>query len=832
MKNLSFHQTLLITLILVAWSKITFAALVGPNVGTVKELEEWQEENFDSFFWLAHPGALSCSSWGSSGWQSHTLANAEVFKTQGIPFMFSIKAGLWYSAPPGNPDYYVAFASGDNLSLDPEEDENLQDLLDESGGILKGLLIEEPEFSAYTAGLQDDWLFWAWLPTPEPQPTHWSARNRGFLAYKAKLEEMIEYYTDTSSSLSNNQIFFSSEIMGHHVPYLAGAGVVFAELQVCATPENIQLSILRGCKREFSKDFGAWISLWRNTPYTDSETGLSLGLPVYDMEAFGGIRSGGGSTAWNYYNTHYSGGSALDTHGSLIEFDAAVDYTATPDNYSDKWGYTVEEMVISAYAAFCSGAEYITVQDTPPMFEINPAETPDYSLGGTENLDWVLSPHGQALEDFYDKMGNIETNHGQPQPDMKVAVMVDPRHGFAPSNVLEGVGSWDVPAPSQVNGVSFEYGNDLGHIWYSGPASANEFDQHLANILSIVYPGWLGNEDGPDGRKVGPDKYPGTFLDTPIGPVDIVTTGISQAELDEYDAVIIAGPFQPDRDELGYFDRNEPIMSKIKNYVKQGGNLAANAEQFIDFRGNVPWKNVDIPDSTGWTHIDRTSTMTGNESDIAFWSGSFSWDSPLAHVESWAADPGEANKITDLGWTGEESRESDPHYAHTFNSDSSYTTYEHGWGYTSTNQSSPVLIASQYGTGRVFLSLEYLGLDTGNQNLTRTSLAFYETFIRTHNEAHTVVQMTTGDSIDYLPIKFSNGDRGIFLANHEISAVGVNIYFQSSTKSNAEELITGGTPSSSATSPVDPDGDGVNKNCTLISGYSIPAESCSIIRIY
>lgn len=349
--------------------------------------------------------------------------------------------------------------------------------------------------------------------------------------------------------------------------------------------------------------------------------------------------------------------------------------------YTNETGYTPDEMCRSLYSAHYSGAQINVVQDAIPLFT-------DFDRDGK----WALSRYGSAIRDFAETV----TTQPQPLPQKRVAIMIDPDSGWSPATLWQGFPSW--------TNSPYDRGSEIGHVW--GVEKAGRPEVMLLEVLKIIYPGF---------EFQGKQKYPGTFTDTPLGPIDIIESDISTEKLAAYRGVIIAGYFNPDAS----------TVAKLKEFVRGGGWMAANASQFESFGKDCElWGATygrDIVKANGAVSVGRGTLLS-------------------KAMKLGPDRPGFTLRVPNL---------------------------KSGLVAVTTNNNIPLVIENSIGKGRVFLSMSDFDLTDAIISeatlLTSTERLFNE-FIMQLNRGHVTVAWQKG--LEYLPFDFGNGDTGILLMNH------------------------------------------------------------------
>ncbi len=202
-------------------------------------------------------------------------------------------------------------------------------------------------------------------------------------------------------------------------------------------------------------------------------------------------------------------------------------------------GYSAGEMRRSLLASVCSGARFAMVQDAVPLFT-------DFDRDGR----WELSRRGEAIRSVHALVREL----GAIQPHKGAALLIDKDCGYSPGHLWDGFVSW--------THWEYRHGNPLGHVW--GKLRPGRPERMLRDMLDVVYPGW---------DRAGLDVYPGTFADTPHGPVDVIASDIPFDRLSAYDAVVLAGRLDPD----------PALDAALVRFVETGGSLDVNAAHLTAF---------------------------------------------------------------------------------------------------------------------------------------------------------------------------------------------------------------------------------------------------------
>ncbi len=205
----------------------------------------------------------------------------------------------------------------------------------------------------------------------------------------------------------------------------------------------------------------------------------------------------------------------------------------------------------------------------------------------------------------------------------------------------------------------------------------------LAQYLNVLIPGYGRTIDQ---APTGTDLYPGYFASTPLGSFDIVASDISAERLEKYDNVIM----------LGAFDMNDVVNENLKSFVSNGGNLIMSAYQSMAngmFYEDPEFYGYTFQDFEGMYYSDRLLPASTIKKQIA------SEDDSLCYV----GETYTSNQFWTLcGVVGS----------------AEVLAVE-------TGRNSPVLVANEYGRGKV-----YIGLTEWNLDESKTMLGFFSDVIR------------------------------------------------------------------------------------------------------
>lgn len=208
---------------------------------------------------------------------------------------------------------------------------------------------------------------------------------------------------------------------------------------------------------------------------------------------------------------------------------------------SEQTGHSSARLRQTMLLSYLSGAQIVTTEDTVPMFV------------GDSMGDWDLSDWGNVVKEVEGFKNTLDAY----TPDIRTALMLDKDAGWTPGSLWGGWPTWtDEP---------FDNGSTYGHVWGKLQAQTPEL-QEMA-MLNTLY---------PSASDSGIMLYPGTYTDTPYGPVNVVQSDISLEALCAYDRVVVSGYFQPTQEEF----------EVLKQYVRQGGHLLINARQAESYWGD------------------------------------------------------------------------------------------------------------------------------------------------------------------------------------------------------------------------------------------------------
>ena len=242
------------------------------------------------------------------------------------------------------------------------------------------------------------------------------------------------------------------------------------------------------------------------------------------------------------------------------------------------------------------------------------------------------------------------------------AVMVDRDNGWEPGRLWQ---NW--------------YKNDLN--W--GKLAQTTGNKMLAQYLNVLLPGYGKTVEQVAALK---DLYPGYFASTPLGSFDIIASDISAERLKKYDNIIM----------LGEFKMNDTVNENLKEFVSDGGNLIMTAYQSMangGFYEDPGFYGFTFQDFDGMRYSDRlcpASTVKKSASSV---------DSSLCYVSDTYTSGQFWTLLGVVGTAEVLAVESTKNY--------------------------PVLVANDYGRGRVYLGLTEWMLDENNN-----MMDFYADVIR------------------------------------------------------------------------------------------------------
>ncbi len=218
----------------------------------------------------------------------------------------------------------------------------------------------------------------------------------------------------------------------------------------------------------------------------------------------------------------------------------------------------------------------------------------------------------------------------------------------------------------------------LWQNWYTqdtnwGKLAQTTGNNMLAQYLNVLLPGYGRTVQQVQNRT---DLYPGYFASTPLGSFDMVASDASAESLEKYDNVVM----------LGEIKMNDTLNGNLKKFVRGGGNLVMTAYQSMangTFYEDPEFYGYTFQDFKGMNYSDRLTYSTTIRKLIS------SQDTSLNYVQDtytseqfWAL----------LGVVGT----------------ADVLAVE-----SSKNQ--PVLVANEYGRGKVYLGLtEWMMDEKGN----------------------------------------------------------------------------------------------------------------------
>lgn len=229
--------------------------------------------------------------------------------------------------------------------------------------------------------------------------------------------------------------------------------------------------------------------------------------------------------------------------------------------------------------------------------------------------------------------------------------------------------------------IDRDNGWEVGRLWQNwykqdtnwGKLAPTTGNSMLAQYLNVLLPGYGRTVQQVNDKR---DLYPGFFASTPLGAFDIVASDASAESLEKYDNVVM----------LGDFKMNDTLNGNLKKFVKGGGNLVMTAYQSMangTFYEDPEFYGYTFQNFKGMNYSDRLCYSTTIRKLIS------SGDTSLNYVQDTYTSGQFWSLLGVVGTADVLAVES------------------------SKNQ--PVLVANEYGRGKVYLGLtEWMMDENGN----------------------------------------------------------------------------------------------------------------------
>lgn len=224
-------------------------------------------------------------------------------------------------------------------------------------------------------------------------------------------------------------------------------------------------------------------------------------------------------TSWGWYLAYFWNGShPLSTQLGRNEPDY-IPFTAFPYG-----GISLSLAQRDMYLAYLNGATFLTNEDWPQAF-FQPSVAGDYGS------PWKLSPHGEALKEWF---AFTQRNPDRGVSYTPVALLMDYHHGWSAS-----------------------FANL--HTWLHFPL--RQQDHMITSFMYTLFPWKVDRADDDSRLSNSPygDIYDVLIANPPSGKLDI----------EAYKVTILLGDVKMDM----------PLADKLMNYVEKGGTLVVNAKQ-------------------------------------------------------------------------------------------------------------------------------------------------------------------------------------------------------------------------------------------------------------
>ncbi len=268
---------------------------------------------------------------------------------------------------------------------------------------------------------------------------------------------------------------------------------------------------------------------------------------------------------WEWYIAKYyngfdkSGARSVNNEPNYLT-KTKSDTPGSEEHSGPGYGMSVSLNRRDMYLAYLSGASIVAHEDWPRVFCQRKDGNPD---------EWVLSPHGEAMKEWYDF---TERN-----PDRGVS--------YAPVALLvpfdQGMPHWG--------------GNPWSHFPPQRP------DMMIDAFFYTVTPFSQDVRNGKEGCLAnGPfgDGYDVLVPNPPSGPIAL-------DRLRDYKVAIL----------LGGFDLDPPLANRLVEYVRQGGSLVINIQQVGD---SLPEEFLGVKRTRKTAAVEgRVASASGDSADLA-----------------------------------------------------------------------------------------------------------------------------------------------------------------------------------------------------------------------
>jgi len=216
--------------------------LVGGHAHGEANIQALADLGLGNFVWIP----AQCYSMGNTPWDEHNdiTRDVQACLDSGLRFMFSVRRGLSDVTRAGG---YTYGGHADEF----HDEGTVRAIVQRAGEALIGVHCEEMDADFLQQALRPSFR------TRTPELFAFTDRAGGRKALEDRLGLLGARYRDWGTrDIMNMCVTF------HHSGFRAGAGLVIAELLEHLPTTELQLAYLRGGARQFSADWGVWVSPW------------------------------------------------------------------------------------------------------------------------------------------------------------------------------------------------------------------------------------------------------------------------------------------------------------------------------------------------------------------------------------------------------------------------------------------------------------------------------------------------------------------------------------------------------------------------------------------
>lgn len=350
-----------VTLILILGSAVSakdIPLMVGGHAHGVKNVQALADLGIGNFVWIpkvGYPMGNTLWDWNPQG-ANGIISDVDACVKNHLYFMISERRGLGTIVRPGGAEF------GGDCSGDLNSAQTVRDIRQRAGDLFAGLHAEEMDIDLLQSALRPGFR------SRIPDIYDFTDREGGRQHFESELARLNKLYHNYAPGV---EFWPNLCATMQHSGFRVGADIVMAEFLESLPTTELQLAYLRGGARQFSGNWGAWVSPW-------------------------------------YYGMVPCEDKKLWPVGSAVVGE----------------GHSASAFKRCLYLAYGSGARVLTVQETEPLFSYKDANNP--------SAGYKLAAWGRELKSFW---VYAKRHTEKMEPLIPLALMVDKNNGWAPGHL-------------------------------------------------------------------------------------------------------------------------------------------------------------------------------------------------------------------------------------------------------------------------------------------------------------------------------------------------------------------------------------------------------------